>query len=420
MTNIATNTVPQTCKRYDSRILGKNSLWSNDSRETGLNSNILILGTSGCGKTGSILYHNLKLLKEQSAVICDSKGLLYGKFKDQLTKKGYNVQMINLVDPSRSTCGWNPVEYLTDLKGNISAKSVLKFAETLLPIRIDDREPVWMQGAQTIWSMLTSWCIEGFPEEDHNINAILKLYHSFTTDAGMAALAKWSDENPDTICATKYSEFKANLEATKMTASYFGFINGMCNSLSLPELNDIFGRKECIDLRSIGKTKTALFVVTPDTDHTMDAISSLLYAQIIQQNIMEADSTEEGRVAVPINLFLDDFANATIPDFDMTISVTRSRDIGITVMIQSLSQLNSKYGKESANTIVNNMDTIVFLGNNDISTAEYIATRASKTTNSILCMDRRKEYILVSGEQARLVDKLAPYSDQETYLEIGA
>ena len=89
-------------------------------------------------------------------------------------------------------------------------------------------------------------------------------------------------------------------------------------------------------------------------------------------------------------------------------------------MIQSLSQLNSKYGKESANTIVNNMDTIVFLGNNDISTAEYIATRASKTTNSILCMDRRKEYILVSGEQARLVDKLAPYSDQETYLEIGA
>ena len=124
--------------------------------------------------------------------------------------------------------------------------------------------------------------------------------------------------------------------------------------------------------------------------------------------------------AVPINLFLDDFANATIPDFDMTISVTRSRDIGITVMIQSLSQLNSKYGKESANTIVNNMDTIVFLGNNDISTAEYIATRASKTTNSILCMDRRKEYILVSGEQARLVDKLAPYSDQETYLEIGA
>ena len=126
MTNIATNTVPQTCKRYDSRILGKNSLWSNDSRETGLNSNILILGTSGCGKTGSILYHNLKLLKEQSAVICDSKGLLYGKFKDQLTKKGYNVQMINLVDPSRSTCGWNPVEYLTDLKGNISAKSVLK------------------------------------------------------------------------------------------------------------------------------------------------------------------------------------------------------------------------------------------------------------------------------------------------------
>ena len=53
MTNIATNTVPQTCKRYDSRILGKNSLWSNDSRETGLNSNILILGTSGCGNTKS-------------------------------------------------------------------------------------------------------------------------------------------------------------------------------------------------------------------------------------------------------------------------------------------------------------------------------------------------------------------------------
>lgn len=401
-------------KRYDNRILGKGAIWSNDSRKTGLNSNIMILGTSGCGKTGSILYHNLKLLNEQSAVICDSKGTLYKKFHKELQDKGYDVQMINMTEPSLSTCGWNPMDYLYGSDGNISQKNVLKFAESLLPLKNSDKEPVWMQGSQCIWQMITDFCLEALPKEDHNIPSLIKIYHSLCKPNGMAQIEAFAEAHPDSLGAAKYAEISSNIPAEKMMASYYGFINGMVNNLGLKELDYIFMNDNPMDFEKIGKTKTALFIVVPDTDHTMDVISTLLYSQIIQTNVREADMSEDGTVQIPIQMFLDDFANTCIPDFDMIISVTRSRDIGITIMIQSISQLITNYGSDCADSIINNIDSIVFLGNNDLKTAQYIGTRADKTASSILCMDRSKEYILVSGQKAILAEKLRPYCDEET------
>ena len=79
-------------------LSGKGVTFKNDSRQNGgLNSNVLIIGGSGSGKTGSYIYSNLKMLNNQSAVVCDTKGLLYSAFKNELEKKGYNVSAINLV-----------------------------------------------------------------------------------------------------------------------------------------------------------------------------------------------------------------------------------------------------------------------------------------------------------------------------------
>lgn len=52
---------------------------SNDTWETGLNNNDLICGTTGCGKTRGYVIPNIKM-SEESMIICDTKGVLYGEF----------------------------------------------------------------------------------------------------------------------------------------------------------------------------------------------------------------------------------------------------------------------------------------------------------------------------------------------------
>lgn len=79
------------------------------------------------------------------------------------------------------------------------------------------------------------------------------------------------------------------------------------------------------------------------------------------------------------------------------------------MIIQSLSQLATMYNENAAKTIINNCDTLLFMGCNDPDTARMIADRVSKTVDSILCMPRDKVYVILSGRQAILADKIAPY-----------
>ena len=111
-------------------------------------------------------------------------------------------------------------------------------------------------------------------------------------------------------------------------------------------------------------------------------------------------------------MILDDFGatSAYISNFDKNISTIRSRDIYASLIIQSLSQLATMYSENAAKTIINNCDTLLFMGCNDPDTARMIADRASKTMDNILCMSRDKVYVIFSGRQAMLADKIAPYS----------
>ena len=108
---------------------------------------------------------------------------------------------------------------------------------------------------------------------------------------------------------------------------------------------------------------------------------------------------------------MDDFASsAIIPDFDKLISVVRSRDIWLTLCIQSFTQLETLYSHSQAMTVINNCDHIVYLGSNDMQSAQFIGTRALKTPEAILCTDRQKEFILEAGKPVSLVNKIPSYS----------
>lgn len=174
------------------------------------------------------------------------------------------------------------------------------------------------------------------------------------------------------------------------------------------------------DFRSLGRRKIALFINVSDTDRSNDKLLNLLYSQALHELYDSADCSPDGRLKVPVRFIMDDFAaNAVIPDFDKVISVIRSREIYVSLILQSLSQLNSMYGKDRAMTIINNCDSCLYLGGQDVDTARYIAVKASKTANNILTLPIDAALLFIRGQKPQQVTKYRLEEDP-LYLELAS
>ena len=451
--------VEKIAPRYGKRCLAKGIYVTNDTRVSRLNNNDLVIAGSGAGKTGSIVYTQLKTLSDSSLIVADSKNMLHRMFKEELENKGYKVRVLDFVNPEQS-CMYNPLDYVRkNADGSYNEMDIMKISRALIPT-LDKDEPFWEIQGRAVLDFFISYTLAALPEEDHNIYTVYRLYRAFTKDMGESAFIDWVDAHQGSLTANRYSQIKSMQTADKMWSSILGFVNVALYPFDVAGLHHIFDPnmyknaeedddsfmndfdydedeyffedagfdyaveenekagscvvREELSIDSLGKEKTVVFLNISDTDHSIDGLVNLFYTQALQTLVSEADKKENGQLDVPCRIVFDDFASGTvIPDFDKVISVIRSRDIWVTISIQSLSQLESLYSKAQSLTIQNNCDHIVYLGSNDISSAEFIGTRAGKVPEEILAMDRTKEYFIEGGKKAMLVDKVPPYSYSE-------
>ena len=158
--------------------------------------------------------------------------------------------------------------------------------------------------------------------------------------------------------------------------------------------------------------KTALFLSVSDSDRSQDALINLFYTQALQYLMAAADSRPDSRLPIPVRFILDDFStNTVIPDFDKIISVIRSREIYVSLIIQSLSQLDSLYDHAKAQTIINNCDHCLYLGGTDIQTAEYFAKKFNCQVSTVLNLPLNGLFIFERGSEPRKARKYELDSD---------
>ena len=409
-------------KNYGYTILGKDVRASNDTRETHLSNNLLVVGTTGSGKTGSVLYPNLKALNGASMVVVDTKGRLCAMFEKELKKKGYEVLTLDFVTPENS-CRYNPLDYIRkNADGSYREQDIAKIAASLMPVDFFGKDPFWAQSARLVLEFIISFCLEALPDELHDIYSVSRLYRAFAKDGADEGFTDWLDANPSSFAKTRYDQIMALRVADRTLSSVFGFVNVALFPFDVREYRHIFESVKSeenigarvLDISRLGKKRTVLFLNISDSDHSADALVNLFYTQLLQTLIATADRNPDGTLDVPVSVCIDDFASGTvIPDFDKIISVVRSRNIWVSMFIQSISQLESLYSKAVATTIINNCSRILYLGSNDLETAKFIGTRARKTPDTILAMDVTKEYLIEGGQPAVLINKVPPYSYEE-------
>lgn len=133
-----------------------------------------------------------------------------------------------------------------------------------------------------------------------------------------------------------------------------------------------------------GQRKTAMFVIMNDSDSTYGFLVAVLTYLGFNQIKNYADTKclkKGGKLPIPVQFWLDEFANiGKIADFDQLITTIRSRNIAVTMVLQSLLQLDNVYGKEQAAAIKDACDTWVYLGGCGMDTCEIISKRLGNAT----------------------------------------
>lgn len=368
----------------NNRILTQNVRMGINAQKHGRNLNTLVLGASGTRKSRGYALPNL-MQANTSFIVTDPKGELLYNTGSFLLEEGYRLKVLDLIHMERSHC-YNPFAYLE--KPEDVQQMVTNFFRASGVKNSGGDMKFWEDMAQTYMKAMVYFLIEEAPPEEQNFSMILYLINADQVPEEGAGddtapsptetlFYQLEIKNPDSLAVQYYRS--SHQSAGKTMQSIQVTLISHLEKFALPAMAALT-RTDEMELDRIGREKTALFCVIPDNDTSFNFLVSVLYTQLFQKLFRVADDEYHGALPVPVHFLLDEFANVAMPDdFDKMLSVMRSRDVSVSVIVQTLSSLKSQY-KDNWETITGNMDELLFLGGNEQTTTEYLSKRLGKET----------------------------------------
>ena len=397
-------------KNDSKRILAQDVEVSNNTFRTRCNNNDLIIGSTGSGKTRHYVKPNI-LSASESLVITDPKGTLHEEMGPALRDAGYDVLLLDMTDPDHSL-GYEPLGFIRydEETDKYDQNDIATVAETIYG-PTQSRDPYWDEAGKAMFRSCIATVMERLEKKEQNLYSVRKVFELIEVTGKGGGRSAYSNlirnilqSDPDSYAAAQY--MLAISERVETTSNCVRMMLG--NKLAFLQSKGIEGilrKEDRIDILQLGKKKTVLFVTISDMDRSQDMLANLFYTQAMQALCRYADKEcEDHCLPVPVRFILDDFAtNACIPNFDSMISVIRSRGISVSIILQSLTQLDKMYGEAAAKTILNGCDTILYLGGHDLATANYIGTQVNETNHRILTMTRDQAWLIQSGQKPKVV-----------------
>ena len=307
------------------------------------NTNILIVGGSGAGKTRTYGVPNV-LECACSMVITDPKAEILRKTGNLLKQKGYEVIVFDLINPAASFC-YNPFVYVHD------DREVLTLIENLIqnttPSHSKSSDPFWEKSETALLQALMLYLLHEAPPEEQNFPMVMEMI--------AAAEVHEDDDNyqspldilferlemrePDSIACKQYRIFKQ--AAGKTAKSILVSVGVRLAAFNLPSIAKLTMTDE-LHLQELGERKVALFCCIPDSDKSLNYLVGMIYTQLIQTLYRQADRIHKGRLPVPVHCLMDEYANLSLPKdtFLSALATMRSRAIFCSIIVQNMAQLN--------------------------------------------------------------------------------
>ena len=337
------------------------------------NLNACIIGSSGSGKTRFWL--TPQLLQAHSSYVCvDPKGGVLSQVGAFLQRRGYQVKVFNSIDFSKSM-HYNPLSYIHN------EADILKFVDTLIAnTKGEGKEgdPFWTKAETLLYCALIAYIIFEAPAEDRNINTLVDMISGMDVKEDDESYMNAVDymfkglekRKPDCFAVKQYKKYK--LASGKTAKSILISCGARLAPFDIPQLREIMSYDE-LELDRIGDRKTAVFFTISDTTPTYNFIVALAFSQMFNLLCERADNVHGGRLPHHVRVLWDEAANTgQVPSLEKLVAVIRSREISLTLFYQQMAQCKAIYDKH-AETILGNMDSVIFLGGRESSTIKEIS-----------------------------------------------
>lgn len=405
-----------TPEEFGYRFFGTDCKISNDSYKTQKNNNDLLVGSAGSGKTTIVIKN---ILETTDNIVCtDVKGSLYKRCAPLLRKRGYRVGRISFTSPEKSL-GYDPLHYIrytTDKDGKriYNEQDMFTIAEAVCPEK-GSREVFWERAAQNFIVCLIAFVMSCFPEEEHNLATVADVFRlcgDVISKKTIPFLDEYVFMEPDSLVARTYLNSKRCFSADRTWSSIEGIIGASLSKFESSEIRGMLSRKETLRFEDLARGKTALFIEVSDLDRTFNSVINLMYSNLLLTLCRLADSRRDGRLPRHVRCWFDDYASScNIKDMDMLISVLRSRNISVGLILQSISQLRTVYSEAQCSTICSNADHIIYLGGSDGDqpTIHYLADRAGIVPEEVMSLDNSKAMLITRGSrEVSFINKFDP------------
>ena len=411
------------------------------------NKNIVVIGGSGSGKTRFFVKPSVMQMN-CSMVITDPKGTLIEECGKMLAKgppkkdkngnimkdksgkvihEPYVIKVLNTINFSKSL-HYNPFAYIR------SEKDILKLVTTIIVNTKGEGEKAsedfWVKAEKLLYTALIAFIWYEGDEEEKNLNTLLDLLNESETreedetyqNPVDMMFQELEERDSQHFAVRQYKKYK--MAAGKTAKSILISCGARLAPFDIAELREIMSYDE-MELDKIGDRKTALFLIMSDTDTTFNFVIAMLQSQLFNLLCDKADDVYGGRLPVHVRVIADEFANiGQIPQFDKLIATIRSREISASIILQSQSQLKAMY-KDSADTILGNCDTTLFLGGKEKTTLKEMSELLGKETidlyNTSETRSNQKSFGLnyqKTGKQLMTEDEIAVMDGGKCILQI--
>ncbi|MCL1829881.1 MAG: type IV secretory system conjugative DNA transfer family protein [Oscillospiraceae bacterium] len=359
------------------------------NQEHNRNKNVIVVGSSGSGKTRFFIKPNLMQCgpnSHTSFIVTDPKGSIIHECGSMLQEEGYIIKSVNLIEYDRSDY-YNPFAYIRN------EIDILSLIDNLLS-NTDGGEgqiaqDFWVKSERALLCALIGFVHYHFEKKDRHFGSVLNLLalahikendEDFVSPLDDLFDSLKNDENSNPFLTEQYTIFKTGAGVT--IKSIIISVGVRLAPFTMPTIKALTSQ-DTLNLERIGDEKTALFIVIPDTNKTLNFLVAIMYQQLFDTLCRHADTDCGGSLDYHVRFLLDEFANiGTIPNFEIYMATVRSRNLSFNISLQTLAQLKSIYDTKTE-IITGNADSLLFLGGMEESTLKFFSETIGKTTINV-------------------------------------
>lgn len=388
----------------DKVILAKNVILKGGLGSERPNDNQMIFGSSGSGKSMSILLATLCHVREDSFIGTFSKRSIVSNAISYFKNLKYKTHVWNLSNPEKNDMIPDPLSYISSdddvqeiarqiTSGNPEYKHTTKF------------DPYWRDASEALMTGLIYYIL--MTEQKPSMKKVIDLFYKLKIKEDGKGISTTLDKQfewleskaPESVAARKLRSF---LQLPYSTAGcVYDDTEKAIQNMFPVSIQNAMSEDAYVSFEDFATNHTAIFIITSPVRTVQYGFANLLFGIAIRQLMEFAETQANNRLPRDVKLFFDDFScGFPIQNYEKSISTFRAFGISSMMLCQSLSQLDATYGQDNSTVILDNCSSLVYLlGGMNKKTCSYISEMINLPLDEIMFMEMGNVVVFQSGKQ---------------------